>query len=436
MLAIALLLFAVPRRWALVPVFVSALWIPVGQFVDVGGLHFYVWRFVVLLAFVRIILRREYPVAFWNRVDQGMVVWASVLLMTSLFHHPRLLQARLGMIYDYAGSYMVFRCLIVDFEGVKQAVLIAVVLFVPVALSVAAEHATGRNWFSVLGGVSEISQARDGIVRAQASFAHPINAGTAGAITSGLSLLLWRWFKRTAIIGFCAGLLAMFGSASSGPILALVIIMGSVMLYRWRRYSRMFLWGGLGGLLLLHLVMEAPVWYVISRVKIFGSSTAWHRSELINSAFMHVGDWCLAGTDHTRAWIPYGLDEGDEDAADITSEFIKMMVTGGLGLFLAFGWVLCAGFGFARRLRGSADAGETAGVHAFEAWVITAMLTSFAITFWTVSYFDQVKVYWSFVMAATSAWWASEAARLTGVESHAVPKAELDGLAQAQCLQA
>jgi len=58
----------------------------------------------------------------------------------------------------------------------------AALVAVPVAIVMATEHFTGHNLFAKLGGVDELSNIRNGRVRAQGPFLHAIVAGTVGAV--------------------------------------------------------------------------------------------------------------------------------------------------------------------------------------------------------------------------------------------------------------
>ena len=408
-LIMGVICFTAPRRYAVLSLFAAVLWMPIGQSIDILGFHFYAFRFITLLSLIRVLIRREFPIGSWTVLDKTVLVWAAIIFTTSTLHKPQVFSTRLGMIYNFAAPYVIFRCLVTDFHSFKTAALISIMVFLPMTVLLVVERQTGKNWFYLLGGVEEISAVRDGQVRAQGPFGHPINAGVAGAMTVGLALFLWQERRKTALLGICVGLVTICVCSSSGPVMAGGIILGAACCYRWRAYSKQAMRWGFLGLIALQLAMNAPVWYLIARVKVFGGSTAWHRAELINSSFKYFNEWWLAGTDVTRHWMPGGLDGVNEDFADITSEYVWMMVAGGLGLFLTFVVLLVHAFRCVGKMRAWSENGATPGTHPFEAWAITGMLLTFSITFLTISYFDQVKLYWSFTTAAISSWWASTA---------------------------
>ena len=110
---------------------------------------------------------------------------------------------------------------------------ITVILLIPVAAAMVYENLAFRNVFAVFGGVPEIPQIREGRIRSQGPFAHPILAGTVGAVCLPLALVLWSRYRREAWIGIVTCLVIVFFSASSGPILsvlAVVVAAGNVAL--------------------------------------------------------------------------------------------------------------------------------------------------------------------------------------------------------------
>ncbi len=70
------------------------------------------------------------------------------------------------------------------------------VILVPLVAAMLYEKATGRNVFAVLGGVSEMTLIREGKLRAQGAFQHPILAGTFGATVLPLMVGLMRMKDR------------------------------------------------------------------------------------------------------------------------------------------------------------------------------------------------------------------------------------------------
>ena len=412
-LILSALLVALPKRLVFVPFFAAAFWIPIGQYIDIGGLNFYFGRILCLVGISRVILRSERPVGMWNGIDKAMAIWGLLLFVTSIFHKVSFLTIRLGIIYDTVAVYVLFRCLISDFKDFTAAARAFTIVTIPIALALIIEYYTGHNWFSLFGGVEEFSQIRDGVVRAQGPFSHPINAGVAGAFNIGLSFFLWPKYKKTALSGFCTGILILLACSSGGPVMGAGAVVLMSLLYPWREHSKKFMWAAMAMLLMLEIVMKAHVWYLLARLKVFGGSTAWYRAELIDSAIKYISEWWLYGTDDTIRLMPFGGLSGYEGVADITSEYIKMMVNGGLGLFVVFVLLLNRGFKYVNILRRHSETYKKSQWGPFEAWAVTSILFFFMITFLSISYFGQIMILWVFVMAAISSWWST-----TETQSH------------------
>ena len=204
-----------------------------------------------------------------------------------------------------------------------------------VAVAMLYERAALHNIFSVFGGVPDAPMIREGRIRASGPFAHPILAGTVGAVTLPLMIALWPYHPLTAGLGTLVCLIIVVASASSGPVMSAAFAVGPLMMWRYRSRMRSIRWGAGCGLVALSLVMNAPVYYLIARVDIVGGSTGWYRSRLIESAFEHFNEWWLAGTDYTRHWMPEN-NAVDETQVDITNYYLRMGVVGGLPLILIF----------------------------------------------------------------------------------------------------
>ena len=94
------------------------------------------------------------------------------------------------------------------------------------------EKSTGRNPFSFLGGVNPITAMREGRLRCQGAFAHPIIAGTFWAMT--LPWLILFWFEGRSRLLLSAGLVCslfiIYASSSSTPVMCVLLgIVGALL---------------------------------------------------------------------------------------------------------------------------------------------------------------------------------------------------------------
>jgi hypothetical protein len=399
-------LFLLPRKWAPVPLLIGACYMPMSVEVVVGPFHFTVIRILVAAGVVRILLRHEQLTGGMNSLDRLMVVWATWVLFSSIFHNdPSFgLIFRLGMVYNACGIYFLLRAFCRSLDEVVKLCRIAAILLVPVAAEMLYEQLTSDNLFSILRSVSVIPEIRSGRIRAQGPFAHSILAGTVGAVCLPFMIALWRQYRKEAVIGIGACFVIIFASASSGPIMSAMAALGALWMWRYRHKMRLIRWLAVFGYIGLALVMNAPVYYLIARIDLAGGSTGYYRSRLLQSAFEHFSEWWLAGTDFTRDWMPMENVAGwNPNHTDITNYYLNMGVLGGLPLMLLFIAVLGKGFSFVgQALRKSA---ELTPESRFMVWSLGASLFSHAVTFISVSYFDQTFVFLYLTLAAIGSAW-------------------------------
>jgi hypothetical protein len=394
-------LLTLPKQWAPLPLLVGACYISLGQGVELGPFHFPVLRILIAIGYVRVIIRGERIVGRINRIDELMLVWATWALISGLFHKDisAVLVNRLGLIYSSCSIYFFLRVFCHSLEDVVRLCRITAILLIPLSFEMIFEHITGHNLFSAIGGVPEISGVRNGRVRSQGPFAHPILAGTVGAVCLPLVIGLWHQYRKTAIAGVMACCLMIAASASSGPIMTTVFSTGALFMWYWRDKMRLIRWVTVVAYIGLNLVMKAPAYYLIARIDLTGSSTSWHRAALIQTALEHLSEWWCTGTDYTRHWMAYGV-EWSGNHIDITNHYLVMGVNGGLPLMLIFIAILAKGFTFVGQTLQQANKLQPGAP--FMIWALGSSLFSHAATFISVSYFDQTFVFLYLTLAMIS----------------------------------
>lgn len=391
-------LFRLPRQWASLPLLIGASYMTLGQNIEMGPFHFTVIRILVAVGVVRVIAKRERIKGGWKNLDRMMIVWGCCAVCSSCFHKDfsAALVFRLGLAYDSLGLYFLLRVFIQDADNILVLCRIVIIALVPVAIEMISETVTGRNAFAFLGGVPDVSEIRNGNVRAQGPFAHSILAGTVGAVCLPMAILFWKKNRNLAFLGLITTVTIVIASRSSGPIMTAAFAIFGLGLWKMRSHMRLIRWSAVFAIVALNVVMNAPIYYLLARIDFTGASTSWYRAALIESAFQHLGEWWLGGTDYTRHWMPTGA-LWNVDQADITNHYIKMGVLGGLPLMMLFISVLIAGFisvGRALRLK------ENQPEEQFLVWTLGAILFAHAATMVSVSYFDQSIVFLYLVLAA------------------------------------
>jgi O-antigen ligase len=125
---------------------------------------------------------------------------------------------------------------------------------------------------------------------------------------------------------------------------------------------------------------------------------------LIDLAIKNFDDWWLVGYGHTLTWAPknwvgaFGMAI-DSENIDITNHYLQEGLRGGLlqlGLFIAIITTCFRVIGRAVR----------AGVHAplspKLSWALGAGLAAHCMAFSSVTYFDQIQVFWFWFLAIIS----------------------------------
>jgi hypothetical protein len=379
---------AVPRRWAFAPLLIAVSSLPNLTIIEIGA-ALNINRLLILVGLLRAIRER---VSIWSPqepLDRLIVVWAAWAVLSSFGHsmtqayNP--VTVSLALACDYLGSYLYARAYLrdeADFTAFSKCLTVAIIIL---SIFMLIEKVTGRNPYGALGAIADTT-VRDGKIRATGPFGGSILAGTFAGVSLPLVVLILKRHFLLGAIGATACVVIVISSASSGPVMSLFAGLVALALWRWRNEMRRIKVGIVLAILGLALVMNAPVWYLIARIDFTGSSTSFHRAELINQGFAHLSEWWLLGTDYTRHWLPYGI-EWSADHADMTNHYLKMGVVGGLPLMLLFIGILLKSFQLlGRQIRAVRSVGNPAE---FGLWCLGATLFAHCASFIGVSYFDQ-----------------------------------------------
>jgi hypothetical protein len=357
LLAITLLAIAIgailtlPRTWAPLPLLGAVTLVTLGPAWDAFGATWYFLRLVICAGWIRVLLRGETRVADRNAVDQAFLWWAGYATLVAFLpqHHdprevlpPASLWAtalnRGGFWLDAVGGYFLLRRLVRDEGDAIRTTKLLLALGLVVAAGMALETLTSRNPFAMLGGVPEVGDWREGRIRCQGPFTHPIHAGNFGALLTPLALGLIAVASHSMILaGVTVGTAITAWSGSSGALLAWLTGLGAILSWPLRANLAWLRRGAVVLLIGLHLVMAAPVWWVIARVADFVGGGGYWRSKLIDQAVNHFSEWALTGTHYTAHWSPTGSGLPVwPDHMDLTNQFVAEGVHGGLPQLVLF----------------------------------------------------------------------------------------------------
>lgn len=382
-LVLGLLVLVVPRRYAIVPIVVGSIFVPADQRIVILTLDWQMFRLLILFALGRLLVRGEFAPFEVLPMDRAVFGLAGTVIVarTLLFLDPSVTVNALGRGFESIGIYVCARML---FRGWRDLVgTIQVTLFCTVLLAafMTLEAATGRNLFALIGGVPFETVIREGRLRCQGAFAHPIMAGVFGATWFPLFLALW-WLgqKPLALLGGAAATVVTFTSASSTPLMALILSVLALAAWQIRWNLQALRWATLALAVVLHFVREKPIWHLISRLNVVGGSTGWHRYNVMDAAIRNFDEWWLLGAktiDHWNIW-----------ANDVTNEYVVVGIGGGFAGLCLFVAILAYGF------QGVGAAAKSPVLNAAQrrlGWCTGAMLFSHAASFMSVSYFGQMR---------------------------------------------
>lgn len=400
-ISLCIFLLVLPRRYALIPLFISGCYMTLGQVLVIGPLHFTILRILLFVGWIRIILRKEITSIKYNNIDNIMIVWiVTGIIIFLIGREPgQHLTERLGAAYTDLGIYFIIRALIKNYDDVVRAAKYLSIVVLPLAILILTEYATGRNPFSLFGGIPEFSAVRDGKLRCQGPFKNSILAGTFGATAMPLFVGLWYQNRRDrflAAISLLAASFIVIASSSSGPLIAYILGIIGLLFWPFRSGMRIVRWGILLLLLMFHMIMKAPVWFLIARISDVIGGGGWHRAALIDAAIKHFGEWWLVGTANTANWMPTGL-EVDPNNSDITNQFILEGVKGGIVRLLLFVWLIVACF----KVVGVSisNTAKKAFTKSFMIWSVGCVLVGHVASFFSVTYFDQIIIFFYFDIA-------------------------------------
>jgi hypothetical protein len=392
-----LLVLLSPRKYVLPSMIAIITMIPEMQRIVILGFDLNTMRIMALAGIARVALREKKSTIVLSNLDMAFVLW--VISSTSLNIVQRgsveALVNRFGFALTALCSFFSVRSMIEteeDFLRLFRAIELCCIL---VGLSMVIEMGIGRSLFSILGGIPQETLVRSGRARCQGPFSHPILAGTFGAVTFPLMVVLLVRKKNDigAWLGTVGSLAIVVTSGSSGPVLSLVASVVGLVAWAVRKRMREVRHLIVCCVILLALVMKAPIWALVARLDIVGGSTGYHRYLLIDAFIRNAGQWILVGTENAQYW-GWGLQ-------DLTNQYVLEGVSAGLIPLALFVAIIAFAFKYS---------GETVKLvpnaviwRRYIPWAMGVQLFTHAVSFISVSYFDQIVFHWYLVLAAIAA---------------------------------
>jgi hypothetical protein len=385
------LLSLIPRRYILLPFIVAACFVPSDQRIIVMGLDFTILRMLIVAGVLRMAVRQEIRHIKFNSFDLVLAAWllCGTFIYVLQWTDTSAIIYKCGFLFDVIGLYWLFR------QNLRQhqAIQFAFTAFAWCALImlplVAFEKMTGRNPFLILGQVTTALREEQ-YYRCQASFPHSIILGAFWAtlipVFVGLGVAA-RQGRTLYWLACIASVFMVFATSSATPIATLIAILILLALFPYRSHGKQIAYGICGMIILLHVVMKAPVWNLVTRIHVVSGSTGYHRFRLIDRALSHFNEWALLGTRNTADW-GFGME-------DLTNQYVSEGVRGGVLTLILFVILLV----LAVKKMGQYSLMPIGKQQQWIFWGICVSILGHCIAFIGVSYFGQIRMLLYLILA-------------------------------------
>jgi hypothetical protein len=397
MILAVILIFVLPRKYLIGPLIFMAFLVPMGQQLYIAGVHLFVLRVVILVAFIRAMATKGHGEPLlangWNGVDTASAIYmVAVAVATCLTFRldTGVLINQVGYVWDFLLGYVVIRCLVRDEDGLYTALKFLAIVTIPLAVGMIIEQRSMVNVFGMLGGVQAVPDVREGKIRSQGAFEHALMAGTFSATLLPVLVMFWRkgQSKLFGMIGVVGAVVMTWTSNSSTPLLAFVAGVFGLLCWPIRKSMKKVRWGMVYTLVALQLVMKAPVWFLIARVDLTGGSSSYHRAELVDQFMNHIPEWFLIGVKDPSDW---GLDMWD-----VQNQYVNVGEAGGIVALVCFIMLISRSFGMLGNARKAVDGQKD---KEWMLWCLGSAMFANVVGFFGVNYFDQSRMWWFILLA-------------------------------------
>ena len=415
-----LMFFFAPRKYLPIPLLSLIFLGGIGQQLNIAGVHFYVLRILIIAGVIRLIAtklssREGIFAGGFDWVDRLFVLWVCFQCLANILRNHATADIFIyetGYFIDYLGGYFFLRFLIRDESDVLRVIKVFAALTVILGLAMINEKLRNQNIFGYLGALPVAPGIREGAIRAQGALAHPILAGVFGVVL--VPLFWWLWYsgkaKVAGVLGFLGSLAMMLTSASSTPLMAFLAAIGACLFWPFRKRMRILRWGIVFAIIPLHLVMKAPVWFLIAHVDVIAGNSGYHRAMLIDQSIRHFFDWWLIGTNAAGTW--------GWDMWDLSNQFVQEADEGGLATFICFILIIARTFGKIGKARKLVEGDRK---QEWFMWLLGVTLFTHCVCFFGITYFDSTKVVWFAFLAIVTAATAPILAAAKAAEPAEIP---------------
>jgi hypothetical protein len=368
----------------------AACFVPMNQRFIILNLDFTLLRLLIVIAVLKLTIKGDSRIIQWNMFDKLILNWVLVGTIVYIVQQQANFSAiilKSGVMLDSLGIYWLSRQVIYDWDDFFLTVKMFAVFAIITAPFIALEKFQGSSFFSLFGPVT--GSFHRGRFRAAGPFPHYIMMGCFWASLLPFFYARIQADKDTLFywIAIIAVLSNVYFSASSTSIMTVGAIIIFWKLYNYRMHGKKIFWTICCCLFLLHFIMKAPVWHLLSRMDIFAGSTGWHRYFLFDNFIKHISEWFVVGTKSTAHW--------GHAQNDITNQFVLEGVRGGIVTLLLFVLVIY----YSIKIPGKFSLGTVKPEVRWISWGLCVAMLGHFVTFWGVSYFGQINMLLYFMFA-------------------------------------
>lgn len=372
--------FCAPRKYLIWPIIMIACFVSPAQRFAILGLDFHFLRAISLIMLIRVLLLRDLKDVKLGKADLAMVGLVTMIILCTLARSGVSPAMSMGgkMIEPFA-LYFIGRALVRTLEDVRYMLLGISIIGIPVAVSFTVEQYTRYNFFSLFGGIPEMTVIRDGKLRSQGSFVHPITAGVFWA--SFAPMFISQIFARQkdvlfvliGWVGFIVCVVCALMTNSSTSIAGLLIGVVGWCFFRYRMSLRKIFWVCFFIGAILHVGSTSGLHGLIfTRISFVSGSTGYHRYMLFEGFFNNVQKWLVMGTNSRMFNRSY---------VDITNHYIMMGLDGGIiALFLQLALIVMAFKAVGRAIKKATNRADSLLIFGIGVSFLTAV-TSFTAVY-------------------------------------------------------
>ncbi len=399
---LSLLIFFVKRENKIVPIIVAMCFLPADISINLAGLDFQAVRVLAITGMLSLFFTSDVPEVRFNEIDKLFVGYISLLALAYVLVSVNMFGAfinQAGRFVDSIFLYYFLRHLIVTREDLNKIARVFIWCIIFLSPFIIFEFFYGENLFSIVGR-DKIS-VRGGEIRAAGSFSHPI---LLGSFAAAVLPMIWSNYKvsrkKRALLASAFCILFVFACSSSGPIVCLISCLILLCFFKYKEHSKTIVRIGFVFILFIHFVREKSFWHFIYvRLSIKGSSTGYHRYNLVEAAIREFKNWWLAGYgDIGPDWHDKYWSWAHAAFTDVTNHYLLIGVKGGVLPMILFVVLCYKSLKILGKYAVSADAVEDQWLW----WGATVMMFTHCVTFLSVAYFGQITMllYMTFAIAA------------------------------------